>query len=110
MKCEVICRTKIGLDISIYNPVVSGFNLLRVLTFMANKCLVICEHSMDFDLNLLFKPYVVMCEIHEFNDKINYYLKNEIERESLVNKAYNWLITTYRYERFIPVESLLRYE
>ena len=110
MKKEVLCRTKIGLDISIYNPVVSGFNLLRVLTFMANKCLVICEHSMDFDLNLLFKPYVVMCEIHEFNDKIKYYLNNEIERESLVNKAYNWLISEFRYERFVPVESLLKYE
>ena len=48
-----------------------------------------------------------MCGILIFQSN---HLNNEIERESLVNKAYNWLTSEFRYERFVPVESLLEYE
>ena len=105
-KGDVIKSIDIGLIIYMYPTVVSSFDLYRVLLFIANKCLVISEYSLDLEMDDLFSNYVEMGEYYTFEEKIKYYIANPKDRNNVINRAYEWLINNFKYSDFIPKDIL----
>lgn len=92
-KREILKKSKILIDINMNNPKKSLIPSVRYADCIINKILIISEETGDKD-NIL-NNFIVKCKnINEMNDKIKYYLSNNKEREIIVNRAYNWFITT----------------
>tara|TARA_Y100000389_G_scaffold204943_1_gene261068 strand:- start:3720 stop:4649 length:930 start_codon:yes stop_codon:yes gene_type:complete len=102
LKATVIKKIDIGLIVYFYPAVVSCFDLYRVITLISNKCLVICERSMDYKMNKTFEPYIILCESFEIEKWIDYYTTNHDERKKKIEVAYQWLKTSFNYASFLP--------
>ena len=105
-KAQVFLRTKILINIHMFEPIYASFDLYRTITAIANKCLVISEYSRDITMNKIFDPYIILCNKDDMSNKIAYYSQHENERLNKVNAAYNWLKTKFIYAKFIPTECL----
>ena len=107
-KAQVFLRSKIIINIYMFEPIYSSFDLYRIITSISNKCLVISEYSRDIIINKIFEPYIILCDKEDFSNKIKYYIDNEKERINKVNCAYDWLNTKFKYDKFIPKECLIK--
>jgi spore maturation protein CgeB len=65
------------------------FEWHRALIAIANKCLLISESS-DYFEPLVNQEHIIVTEVNQLITKCEHYLKNEKEREEIVQRAYNF--------------------
>ena len=107
IKADTIAALDIGLVVYYYPPVVSSFDLYRIITYLANRVLVVSEYSMDVEYNQVFSPYVVFAESFQLAEKVDYFKKHPTERKEIVERAYQWVVSEFDYPSKIPVDSLV---
>ena len=102
LKAEIFHGLEIGVVVYYYNPVVSSFDLYRIITFIANRCVVISEYCMDLSIIKKFSPYIVFCESFEIEAWIDYFNSNPEDRKARAEKAYQWLVRENVYRDLLP--------
>jgi hypothetical protein len=69
-KANLLGRTKIALNIHVYEPNVSSLEVVRILYFLANGCAVVSEPSGDTETDKLYQQLgVVFCQWEDMPKK-----------------------------------------
>lgn len=101
-KTKILKLSKIALNIHYYDKAV--LEVERIIECLKNKCLVISEYSADDELNNYYKSMIIFVNNkEELNDKINYYLTNDKERELLIAQFYNEFLSVEMKNLFGPI-------
>ena len=97
-KFKVLQRSKIVLNLRIYDNPKACLEIVRILYAMANGCLVISEYSGSLSIQKYLSSYVIFAHFHQIPEICNYYLTNEDKRKEKVEKGIKWLRERYKWE------------
>jgi len=102
---EIYSASKIGFNSSIKNDI-----NMRIFEIMSCGCFLMTNRIKNNGFNELFKDrehLVVYKNDKELIELIDYYLKNETERERIAMQGYEWVVQNHTY--FHRVQTIFNY-